>query len=224
MYDSLSRGVFTRAQPLLPAIGVVRAAPGIDPARRVAAVFGQWPNGINLFRIRSCPSTYRYLIADVVLPSQASALPLRLTLKLRNRKDVAEGFRTAGSMLGPLETRLLELLWSQRGPATVRHIRRALPELAYTTIMTTLDRLYRKGLLLRDRDGRAFTYAPRYTRAELLTEVISGHVADLLGAAEEGTVLLSTLVRAVGRMDAALLDELDALVQAERLRHRREAK
>jgi predicted transcriptional regulator len=99
-----------------------------------------------------------------------------------------------------------------------------LPELAYTTIMTTLDRLYRKGLLLRDKDGRAFAYAPRCTRAELLSELISGHVADLLGAAEEGTVLLSTLVRAVGRTDAALLDELDALVQAERLRLRTEAK
>jgi hypothetical protein len=45
-----------------------------------------------------------------------------------------------------------------------------------------------------------------------------------LGAAEEGTLLLSTLVRAVGRTDTALLDELDALVQAERQRLRSEAK
>ena len=149
--------------------------------------------------------------------------PVRLTLKPRHQKDGAEAFRT-GSVLGPLETRLLELLWAQRRPATVRHIRRALPELAYTTIMTTLDRLYRKGLLLRDKDGRAFAYAPRYTRAELLSEMISAHVADLLAAAEEGTVLLSTLVRAVGRTDAALLDELDTLVQAERLRLRGEGK
>jgi hypothetical protein len=49
-------------------------------------------------------------------------------------------------------------------------------------------------------------------------------VADVLGAAEEGTVLLSTLVRAVSRADAALLDELDSLVQAERIRLRSEAK
>ena len=150
--------------------------------------------------------------------------PARLTLKLRHPKDAAEALRTGSSVLGPLETRLLELLWTQRRPATVGHIRRALPELAYTTIMTTLDRLYRKGLLLRDKDGRAFAYAPRYTRAELLSKLISADVADLLGAAEEGAVLLSTLVRAVGRADVALLDELDALVQAERLRLRREAK
>lgn len=149
---------------------------------------------------------------------------MRLRLKPGHQKDAAEAFRTAGSALGPLEARLLELLWAQRRPATVRHIRRTLPELAYTTIMTTLDRLYRKGLLLRDKDGRAFAYAPRYTRAELLSELISGHVSELLAATEEGTVLLSTLVRAVGRTDAALLDELDALVQAERLRLRTEIK
>jgi predicted transcriptional regulator len=147
---------------------------------------------------------------------------LPLTLKLRHEKDAAN--YTGGSVLGPLEARLLELLWAQQRPATVRHIANALPELAYTTIMTTLDRLYRKGLLLRERDGRAFAYTPRYTRDELLSELISGHVANLLGAAEEGTVLLSTLVRAVGRTDAALLDELGALVQAERLRLRTDAK
>jgi predicted transcriptional regulator len=144
--------------------------------------------------------------------------PLPLTLQLRQQRGAALPLRTGGTVLGPLETQLLELLWARRCPATVRHIRRAMPELAYTTVMTTLDRLYRKGLLLRDKDGRAFTYAARYTRAELLSELISGHVADLLGAAKEGTLLLSTLVRAVGRTDAALLDELDALVQAERVR------
>jgi predicted transcriptional regulator len=150
--------------------------------------------------------------------------PVSLTLQLRQQKDAVHALRMGGSVLGPLETRLLELLWARRWPATVRHIRRAMPELAYTTIMTTLDRLYRKGLLLRDKDGRAFAYAARYTRAELLSELISGHVADFLGGAEGGTLLLSTLVRTVGRTDRALLDELDALVQAERLRLRSEAK
>ena len=134
------------------------------------------------------------------------------------RHSVAEALPTAGPALGPLETRLLDLLWTQEHPATVRHLHSALPELAYTTLMTTLDRLYRKGLLVRHKDGRAFAYVPRCTRAELLGELISGHVTSLLLAAEESTALLSTLVRAVARTDATLLDELDALVQAERRR------
>lgn len=120
--------------------------------------------------------------------------------------------------LGPLEAQLLELLWAQASPATVRHVQLAFPELAYTTLMTTLDRMYRKGLLRRHKAGRAFVYEPCCTRDELLGELVSGHVADLLGASEESTLILSTLVRAVSRADAALLDELEALVRAERLR------
>ena len=128
------------------------------------------------------------------------------------------------SGLGPLETRLLEFLWAQDRAITVRQLRNAFPALAYTTIMTTLDRLHRKGLLRRHKDGRAFAYQPRCTRDELLSELMSGHVMDLLGASQESTVILSTLVRAVGRSDAALLEKLDALVRAERLRLGQEEK
>jgi predicted transcriptional regulator len=126
------------------------------------------------------------------------------------------------SGLGPLEARLLELLWARSRTATVRELQRACPGLAYTTILTTLDRLYRKRLLLRHRDGRAFAYEPRCSRDELLSELVSGHVADLLGASRESSVILSTLVRAVRDTDVALLDELDELVQAERRRRKDE--
>lgn len=126
--------------------------------------------------------------------------------------------------LGPLETRLLELLWVRARRATVRELQDACPGLAYTTIMTTLDRLYRKRLLLRHRDGRAFTYEPRCTRDELLSELVSGHVAELLGTSQRSAVVLSTLVRAVRETDAALLDQLETLVQAERARMRSDRK
>lgn len=120
--------------------------------------------------------------------------------------------------LGPLEARLLELLWARPRAATVRELQRVCAGLAYTTVMTTLERLHRKRLLLRHRVGRAFAYEPRCSRDELLSELISGHVTDLLGASERSGVILSTLVRAVRDTDAALLDQLDALVQAERRR------
>lgn len=126
------------------------------------------------------------------------------------------------SVLGPLETRLLELLWARPRAATVRDMHRELPELAYTTVMTTLDRLYRKGLLIRQKPARAFAYAPRYARGELLSQLISEQLADLLGTGGQHTVLLSTLVRTVSQKDAALLDELEILVKAERQRLERE--
>jgi len=84
--------------------------------------------------------------------------------------------------------------------------------------MTTLDRLYRKAVLIRRPRGRAFAYEPRCSRDEMLGELMSGHVADMLTASGASSAILSTLVQVVGRTDAALLDELDALVQAERTR------
>ena len=120
--------------------------------------------------------------------------------------------------LGPLERQVLEVLWKRKRAATVRSVQPSFPRLAYTTLMTTLDRLYRKGLLRRFRLGRAFGYEPRCSRDELFGQMVSGQVADLMAACGDSTLLLSTLVQAVGHTDAELLDELEALVRAERER------
>lgn len=120
--------------------------------------------------------------------------------------------------LGPLEGKVLARLWARDGLATVRDVQLVFPALAYTTLMTTLDRLYRKGILVRRRVGRAFQYEPRCSREALFGERVSTDVADLLSASSARTAILSTFVRAVSRRDVALLDELDALVQAERRR------
>lgn len=120
--------------------------------------------------------------------------------------------------LGPLELKVLEVLWERKRPATVRGVHPSFPQLAYTTLMTTLDRLYRKGVLRRFRLGRAFVYVPRCSRAELFGQMVSGRVAELLASCGDSTVLLSTLVEAVGNADAELLDELEELVRAERER------
>jgi predicted transcriptional regulator len=124
------------------------------------------------------------------------------------------------SGLGPLEAEVLELLWGAGRPATVRCVRPAFPALAYTTLMTTLDRLYRKGLVNRVKRGRAFAYEPRGSREQLLSERLSDEVMELLSASASSTAILTTLVHCVARSDAALLDELEGLVQAERSRLR----
>lgn len=74
--------------------------------------------------------------------------------------------------LGELEERIMQVVWKRSGAVTVRDVHDQLSKdpserkLAYTTVMTVMDRLYRKGLLRRQRRGRAFEYLPAISEAE----------------------------------------------------------
>lgn len=118
---------------------------------------------------------------------------------------------------GPLETRVLDALWSRSQAACVRDLQPVFPGVAYTTLMTTLDRLFRKGALARDRIGRAFFYRPQFSRDELRSQLAGSTFATLLpGDASAVRPILSLFVDAVGERDRALLDELESLVRARR--------
>jgi predicted transcriptional regulator len=119
--------------------------------------------------------------------------------------------------LGPLELEVMDVLWSS-GARNVREVvKRMQRELAYTTIMTTLDRLYKKGLLTREMDDRAFIYSPKLTRQEWNRRRAGEMMAGFLsGPQESQQVLLSCLVDAVGLHDSQLLDELESKIQRKR--------
>src|SRR3977135_3674437 len=134
-------------------------------------------------------------------------------------------FRSSSRQLGPLEQRLLEALWS-RGSSTVRELLESgYQDLAYTTVMTTLDRLYKKNLLTREAEGRAFRYAPRVTREELHREVAGEAFRQLLHASPAASLPLSYLVEILTERDAQLLDSLREVVESKRreLRNRESA-
>jgi len=125
-------------------------------------------------------------------------------------------FRTSSSQLGPLEERLLEALW-KCGTATVRDMAQQFcSDLAYTTVMTTLDRLYKKGVLAREAEGRAFRYRPRFTREELHREAAGEAFRQLLKSSPASSLPLSYLVEIVTERDAQLLDQLREVVEAKR--------
>jgi len=125
-------------------------------------------------------------------------------------------FRASSSQLGPLEERLLEALW-ERGHATVRDlVDGACQDLAYTTVMTTLDRLFKKNLLSREAEGRAFRYTPRFTREELHREVAGEAFRQLMDASPASSLPLSYLVEILTERDTQLLDDLRQLVEAKR--------
>jgi len=118
--------------------------------------------------------------------------------------------------LGPLEARVLDALWARACPGSVRDLQPAFPGVAYTTLMTTLDRLHRKGVLGREKHGRAFVYAPRESRERFQAARASGNLVPLLADREGAGAILSFLVDAVSDQDQALLDELERLIHAKR--------
>lgn len=119
------------------------------------------------------------------------------------------------AIFGPLEIRVLEALWARGTAAAVRDLQPQFPGVAYTTLMTTLDRLFRKGTLSRFKDGRAFFYQPRVTADELMSELAGSALSTLLpGNTAAMRPILSMFVDTVEQHDRALLDELEALVRA----------
>jgi predicted transcriptional regulator len=125
-------------------------------------------------------------------------------------------FRSLSRQFGPLEQRMLDGLWA-RGSATVRELVEGIcQDLAYTTVMTTLDRLFKKGLLTRSEEGRAFRYAPRCSREELHREAAGRAFRQLLDASPASALPLSFLVEILGERDEQLLDDLRNLVDRKR--------
>jgi predicted transcriptional regulator len=119
--------------------------------------------------------------------------------------------------LGPLEAEVMEIVWAG-GELNVRDVVQKLGRsLAYTTVMTTLDRLYKKGLLARRKCERAFVYSPRLTRQEWEQKRAGEFVAGFFaGPQPSSELLISCLVDAVGQQDSALLDELERKIKLKR--------
>jgi predicted transcriptional regulator len=123
--------------------------------------------------------------------------------------------------LGKLESELMERIWA-RGEITVRDLHlEVASRLAYTTVMTTLDRLYKKGLLQRRKLGKAFYYLPTMTQEEYHRTLTQHLVEMVLDDGADKNVVLSSFVNAVSDADLKLLDELDELLKAKRRALRR---
>jgi predicted transcriptional regulator len=122
--------------------------------------------------------------------------------------------------LGPLEITLMEILWTH-GEGNVRDVIDRLGRpLAYTTVMTTLDRLYKKGLLARRKSERAFIYSAALSREEWEHKRAGDFVAGFLSP----ELLISCLVDAVGQHDKTLLDDLEKKIRLKRKELDREGK
>jgi predicted transcriptional regulator len=126
----------------------------------------------------------------------------------------------AAAMFGALELRVMEALWRRPTPVSVRDLVADFDGTAYTTLMTTLDRLHRKGMLDREKSGRAFLYRPRHSREELESGIAVRAIESLLDRSGAEPVL-SYFIDEVSRRDARLLDELERLVHEKRREKKR---
>ena len=131
------------------------------------------------------------------------------------------GFKSSHELfeqrLGTLEREVMAVVW-KAGEINVREACERLDSsVAYTTVMTTMDRLFKKRLLDRRKVGRAFVYTATATRDEMEGAVATELVQNLLQRhGGEPLPLLSSLVDAVSDRDRALLDDLERLIREKR--------
>jgi predicted transcriptional regulator len=125
--------------------------------------------------------------------------------------------------LHELEAEVMEELWSQ-GEASVRTVMEALnrgggKQRAYTTYMTIMARLHKKGVLNRRREGKTDFYAPKLDREEFMALRAAAEVEGLV--AEYGDVALSHFARQVASLDPARRRALERLAGPRGLRRSR---
>ena len=108
--------------------------------------------------------------------------------------------------LGELEAAIMDRLWEWGRPALVREVVEDLRgdrPLAYTTVMTVMENLYRKGWLRRERDGRAWRYEPTSSRSGYTAALMS----DALATSPDRRTALKHFALQMSPHDAALLRE-----------------
>lgn len=121
----------------------------------------------------------------------------------------------AAQVLGELQTAVMEILWREPH-LTVSDVEEKLQKkrvIAHTTVSTTLDRMHQKGFLLREKEGKAFVYAPRYSKEEFERGVAQEVLSALLTQYSEPA--LSAFVELLGEDDEKL-DQLEDLIRLKR--------
>jgi predicted transcriptional regulator len=122
-----------------------------------------------------------------------------------------------GTLLGRREREVLAVL-RELGSATVQQVAENLDAgLAYTTVMTTLDRLFRKGLLEREKVNRAFLYSPSLSARDLEEQRAAHLIRRFFSESDsQPDILVSCLVDAVHDYDTDLLDQLESSIRTAR--------
>lgn len=117
----------------------------------------------------------------------------------------------ASKLLGPLEARVMAIVWRTPRPVTVRDVVEALsePRPAYTTAMTIMGRLTEKGILRRKAVGKAYAYVARLTEEKFLERSAQRSVRQLVESF--GDLALAQFADELDRAEPSTLDRLRRL-------------
>ena len=118
--------------------------------------------------------------------------------------------------LHDLEATIMDVVWGKQlssfAVGDVLAILEKQRDIAYTTVMTTVTRLYEKGILGRERDGKRYLYSPKLTREEFMEST----AREVLDEAVGGHQAMAMLAEKVSEASAGELDDLEALIQKRR--------
>ena len=107
--------------------------------------------------------------------------------------------------IGELEDQIMAYVWVTGTPVTPTEVHQGVaPELAYTTVMTVLTRLWKKGMLSRQREGRAFAYEASETEATHRATKMHSTLHD----AQDSSAVLSSFVESLTSAEAAQLRKI----------------
>lgn len=133
-----------------------------------------------------------------------------MTFRLRSGKKGLE------LRLHELEATIMDVVWSRRlesfAVSDVLAVLEKQRDIAYTTVMTTVVRLHRKGLLRRVREGKRYLYFPKLTREQFLEST----AREVLDGAVAAPQAMAMLVEKVSEASASELDALEALIRRRR--------
>lgn len=118
--------------------------------------------------------------------------------------------------LHDLEATIMDAIWSRQlsffSVGDVLEILEQQRDIAYTTVMTTVARLFEKGLLEREREGRRYLYSPKFTREEFLEST----AREVLDEAVNCHQAMAMLAEKLSEASAGELDDLEALIRKRR--------
>jgi predicted transcriptional regulator len=139
-------------------------------------------------------------------PDKSGALPRAGPCPVRDPQRYSDEV----NRLGELERAIMDVLWDTASPLTVREVseRLAERELAHTTVMTVLDRLAKKGVVIQEKQDRAYRYAPAQSREEMTAAVMLDALGDVPDATRD-----AALAHFVGRLSP---EALAAAIEAAR--------